>query len=113
MGIFQSDVSKHQEKLSEEYLYGYVANEIANNHISPGLWAKAMVDTDGNEQKTQARYIKHRVEMLKSENAATIEAVQMARTRQTSEAPTALKTGTIAAGTAVGALATVVLALFS
>lgn len=75
MALFQSEGSKHQDKLSEEYLYGSVADEIANNHVSPGLWAKAFSEADGDEKKAQARYIKARVALLKSEQSAVLEAI--------------------------------------
>lgn len=75
MGLFQSEVSKHQDKLSEEYLYGSVADEIANNHVSPGLWAKAFAEADGDEKRAQAKYIKARVTLLKSEQSAVLEAL--------------------------------------
>lgn len=75
MALFQSEGSKHQDKLSEEYLYGSVADEIANNHVSPGLWAKAFSEADGDEKKAQARYIKARVALLKSEQSAVLESI--------------------------------------
>ena len=75
MGLFSSNSENHQEKLKEEFLYGSVANEIANNHVSPGLWAKAFSEADGNEQRAQAKYIKERVRFLRSEQNAVSEVI--------------------------------------
>lgn len=82
MGLFQSSTSKHQAKLAEEYLYGVVADEIANRNISPGLWAKALAEAEGNEQKAKARYIKLRVDLLKTEGAAIDELARLAKARE-------------------------------
>ena len=73
MSIFQSATEKHKSNLGEEYLYGIVAKEMADSQISPGLYAKALAESDGNEQKAQARYIKLRVGMLKTEAEANWE----------------------------------------
>jgi len=67
MAFFKTAVVRHQEQLDEEYLYGYVANEIANDHISPGLWTKALVASGGDDQKARILYIKYRFDMLKTE----------------------------------------------
>lgn len=54
-------------KLAEEHLYELAAEEIAGNNIRPGLYAKALAETDGNEDAARARYIKLRVETMKAE----------------------------------------------
>lgn len=76
MAFFKSAIERHQKQLDEEYLYGYVANEISNNHVSPGLWTKALVAVGGDEQKARIQYIKYRFEMLKLEDAALGEVVK-------------------------------------
>ena len=54
----------------EEMLYGIVAEELARNQVSAGLYTKALSDADGDEQKARGRYIKLRVDMLVAERAA-------------------------------------------
>lgn len=54
----------------DEMLYGIVANELARNEVSAGLYAKALSDAEGDEQKARGRYIQLRVDMLVAERAA-------------------------------------------
>ena len=66
MGIFTSAKAKlAAQKLAEEQLYEFAAEEIAANNIRPGLWAKAIAE--GDDAKAKARYIKLRVETMKAE----------------------------------------------
>lgn len=58
--------SKDQRKYEEE-LYGIVVNEIERNEINKALWARALSDSDNNENKTRGLYIKYRVQKLKDE----------------------------------------------
>ena len=68
MGIFSSAKAKlAAQKLQEEQLYEWAAEEVAGNNIRPGLMAKALAETDGDETKAAARYIKLRVETMKAE----------------------------------------------
>jgi len=53
-------VSKEEEDLYEE-----VANELSNNIRKEGLWLKAIQNTDGDENKALALYIKYRSEAIK------------------------------------------------
>ena len=76
MWLFRSNASKYQEKRRDENLYGFVANEIANDHVSPGLWAKAFAESDDDEKNAQAKYITSRVNLLKLEEAATLDVVK-------------------------------------
>ena len=41
--------------------------EIQANNIRQGLWAKALIQSNGNETAAKANYIKLRVESLKAE----------------------------------------------
>jgi len=56
-----------EDRLSEIQLYELVAEEIANNQQSRGLWVKAISESEGNHEKAKALYIKLRVEMIKDE----------------------------------------------
>ena len=68
MGLFTSAKAKlAAQKLAEEQLYEFAAEEIAANNIRPGLWAKAIAESDGDDAKAKARYIKLRVETMKAE----------------------------------------------
>lgn len=68
MGLFTSAKAKlAAQKLAEEQLYEFAAEEIAANNIRPGLWAKAIAEADGDDAKAKARYIKLRVETMKAE----------------------------------------------
>ena len=68
MSIFTSAKAKlAAQKLAEEQLYELAAEEIAANNIRPGLWAKAIAESDGDDAKAKARYIKLRVETMKAE----------------------------------------------
>ena len=68
MGLFSSAKAKlAAQKLAEEQLYEFAAEEIAANNIRPGLWAKAIAESDGDDAKAKARYIKLRVEAMKAE----------------------------------------------
>lgn len=44
--------------------YASVANEIASGNIDQGLWTRLFVETDGDENRTRARYIKARIASL-------------------------------------------------
>ena len=68
MSIFTSAKAKlAAQKLAEEKLYELAAEEITANNIRPGLWAKAIAESDGDEAKAKARYIKLCVETMKAE----------------------------------------------
>lgn len=64
MGLFKSKTEKLARDFKEEQLYAQAALELAEQRMSPGLWAKAFAESGGNEQQTTARYIKLRVEQL-------------------------------------------------
>ncbi len=55
---------ENASEISDNARYAMVAEEIETGHIDKGLWARLYADTDGDEHKTKARYIKHRVEEL-------------------------------------------------
>ena len=44
--------------------YASAADEVANNTVHAGLWAKAFSDADGDDKKQQALYIKSRAKAL-------------------------------------------------
>lgn len=46
--------------------YQYAAEELDTGYIDKGLWARLFSETDGDENRTRARYIKERVAMRKA-----------------------------------------------
>lgn len=58
--------TKEQRKI-EEKLYAIVVEEIERNEINKALWAKALADSNNDENGTRAFYIKYRVQKLKDE----------------------------------------------
>jgi hypothetical protein len=56
------------DRLLEEQIYEAVALEISKGKVKPGLWAKALSQTNGNEKLTQSVYIKLRVQNIKDED---------------------------------------------
>ena len=68
MGLFKK--YKQQSALNraqEERLFAFVLEELENSQIKPGLYAQALVEAEGNDQKARAAYIKLRVQALKDE----------------------------------------------
>lgn len=54
--------------IDDKEIYGFVANEMANNIMDTGLMAKALADTDFDENRSKALYMKMRVADLISQN---------------------------------------------
>ena len=55
------------ERIAEEKLYEIVVEEMKRNEKREGLWAKAIVEANGDRESAQAVYIKLRVQALKDE----------------------------------------------
>ena len=93
MGIFSSAKAKlAAQKLEEEQLYEWAAEEVAVNNIRPGLMAKALSETDGDETKAAARYIKLRVETMRAEiQISNFARDQASKTEQRTQASKAEK----------------------
>ena len=71
MSFFSSAKAKlAASKLAEEQLYAQAAEEVASGQIRPGLWAKAIAETGGDEA-AKAQYLKLRVEIMKAETEVT------------------------------------------
>lgn len=54
-------------RIAEQYVYEKVAQELEAGVRNNGLWLKALMLTDGDERKTEAEYIKLRVQSLVDE----------------------------------------------
>ena len=68
MGIFEN--FKHNsavDRLNEERIYEIVINEIKSGKRREGIWGQALEKANGDLKKTEANYIKLRVQSLKDE----------------------------------------------
>ena len=54
-----------QDRAQEASLYAEAMSELERGERDKGLWAKALAESDGDEQKATARYLKLRVVALK------------------------------------------------
>jgi len=63
----------------DEAFYERVAAEVANGEIRPGLWAKAIAQSNGSKDLARSRYIQLRVQQL--QEASSTEMLQRKRER--------------------------------
>lgn len=54
-------------RVIEDKYYEQVAHEMAQENINIGTWARAKANAEGDEKKTEALYIKYRVQALHDE----------------------------------------------
>ena len=64
-----------KSRLLEEKLYEQVLEELKNDIRRDGLWAKALAESDGSEERAQSIYIKLRVQSIQDE-AEVIEEIR-------------------------------------
>lgn len=69
---------------SDETIYAIALSEVQTNSVRPGLWAKAFADSEGDENKCKALYIRFRVQHEKDriqqeQNSAHLAAVEVAQ----------------------------------
>lgn len=68
MGLFDDIKAKGAAyRLTEEAMYAEASREIESGQRRDGLWAKAMSESDMDQGKAGARYIKLRVQSLRDE----------------------------------------------
>lgn len=60
-------ISSAGRRLYEEKLYEQVVSELINGEKRSGLWAKALANSNGIEEKAKALYIQYRVQSIKDE----------------------------------------------
>ncbi len=58
--------------ISDETYFANAHGEVANNVVSPGLWAQAFAEMQGDDTRAKALYLKLRVTSMKAEAAAKI-----------------------------------------
>jgi len=68
MDIFDrtNEISVDGRRL-EEILYAAALQEVSNRDVKPGLWARAVADSAGDDARAQAAYLKLRVQSMKDE----------------------------------------------
>ncbi|MDQ6972942.1 MAG: hypothetical protein Q9M30_09855 [Mariprofundaceae bacterium] len=54
-------------RIIEEQLYEQVVNELASGKRRNGLWAKAIANSNGQDEQAKALYIQYRVQSLQDE----------------------------------------------
>ena len=52
--------------MNEEEIYESISKEIDNDEKKKGLWTKAFGESDGDENKAKALYIKYRFDQIKA-----------------------------------------------
>ena len=57
--------AENEDHMVEEEFYELAYEEIESGNLKKGLWAKAFSETEGDENKTKALYIKYRFEQIK------------------------------------------------
>lgn len=58
-------------RLLEEKLYEKVVLELSRGHRRDGLWAKAIANCNGQDEKAKALYIQYRVQSMRDEEEIT------------------------------------------
>ena len=69
MGLFDKFKSKDFKdnpfvRKGEEALYRQAMNEIESGSINKGVYAKALADSEGNEDKVRSLYLKYRIQSI-------------------------------------------------
>jgi hypothetical protein len=86
MGIYDDiKVKGAAYRLTEESLYAETLREIESGQQRDGIWAKAMAESDMDQGKAGAKYIKLRVQSLKDE--VTIFIAELNRTQKIEKVP--------------------------
>ena len=63
-------------RLSEELLFEQAMKELDEGLVRPGIWGKALVSSDGDEQRAKALYLKYRVQAMLDEGELVLEAAE-------------------------------------
>lgn len=57
---------------TDELLYEFIAAELGNSMVKQGLWTKALSDSEWDESKAKALYVKMRIAQLRTELLAEV-----------------------------------------
>ena len=83
MGIFDDIEAKGAAyRLTEEALYAEALREIESGQRRDGIWAKALAESDMDQGRAGAKYIKMRVQSLKDEITVFIAAMNKAESQK-------------------------------
>ena len=68
LGIFDKlKLDSPSTRLSEDDLFEKAYDELQNDELIKGVWARALSESDGDEKKAEALYLKLRVQQIKDE----------------------------------------------
>lgn len=88
MGIFDDIKAKGAAyRLEEEALYAEALREIESGQRKDGVWAMALVDSNMDQGKAGAKYIKLRVQSLKDEITILISEMKKVERTRSIKAP--------------------------
>lgn len=80
MGIFDEIRARGAAyRLTEEALYAEALREIESGERRDGIWAKALAESDMDQGKAGAKYIRLRVQSLKDEITVLLNAANVAK----------------------------------
>ena len=74
------------KRLHEETLYKQVVEELSQGQRRDGLWAKAMADSEGIEDRAKSLYIRYRVQSIQDESESAKASVKRQELHQEQEA---------------------------
>ncbi|MDA0630527.1 MAG: hypothetical protein O2981_04015 [Proteobacteria bacterium] len=63
-----ASILEAHDKAKEEKLYAIATQELIQNTVRVGLWAKAWSSAGGNDREAKALYLALRVEMMRAEH---------------------------------------------
>lgn len=61
---------EHSARMTDNQSFAAASEEVESGKIDKGLWARLYAETDGDEAKTKARYIKFRASQIDVSPAA-------------------------------------------
>ena len=77
LGIFDKlKLDNTSTRLSDDDLFEQAYDELQNDELVKGVWARALSDSGGDEKKAEALYLKLRVQHLKDEKRLTTQKKQ-------------------------------------
>ena len=78
------EIAALSERLAEDRMYEFVAEELHNNELDPAARMRALEEAEGDQNKADALYAKHRIRRLK--DLATEQAIAEADAKRRREA---------------------------
>lgn len=72
-------------RLLDEQIYAQVLSEIENGQRRDGLWAKALANSDGSNEKAKSLYIKYRADSIRDEITLAAENREAEKAKQNTQ----------------------------